>query len=61
MEEKRRSAWSKRKLKGCHPTASDSGEESTWGPTPAGVGKTNPEPTRRPAATCGPNHSGGPP
>ena len=37
----------KRKLKGCRPTASDSGGESTRGPTPAGVGETYPEPTRR--------------
>ena len=50
MEEKRRTARNKRKLKGRRPAASDSGGESTRGPTPAGVGETDPEPTRRPAA-----------
>ena len=59
MEERRRAARGKRKLKGRCPTASDSGGESTRGPTPAGVRETNPEPTRRPAATGGPNRSGG--
>ena len=61
MEERRRAARGKRKLKGCRPAASDSGGESTRGPTPAGVGETNPEPTRRPAAISGPSRSGGPP
>ena len=54
MEERRRAAWCKRKLKGCRPTASDSGGESTRGPTPVEVEETNPEPTRRTAATSGP-------
>ena len=35
MEEKRRTAGNKRKLKGRRPAASDSGGESTQGPTPA--------------------------
>ena len=61
MEEKRRAAWSKRKLKGCRPAASDSGGESSRGPTSAGVRGTNPEPTRRPAATDGPSRRGSPP
>ena len=55
MEEKQRAALSKRKLKGRRPATSDSGGESTRGPTPAGVGETNPEPTRRLAATGGPS------
>ena len=61
MEERRRAARGKRKLKGCRPAASDLGGESTRGPTPAEVGETNPEPTRRPAATGGPSRSGRPP
>ena len=51
MEEGRRAARGKRKLKGCRPAASDSGGESTRGPTPVEVGETNPEPARRTAAT----------
>ena len=58
MEEKRRTAQNKRRLKGRCPAASDSGGESTRGPTPAGVGETNPEATRRPAAAGGPSRSG---
>ena len=61
MEERRRAAQGKRKLKGRRPAASDSGGESIRGPTPAEVGETNREPTRRTAATGGPSRSGGPP
>ena len=61
MEEKRRTAWNKRKLKGRPHAASDSGGESTRGPTPAGAGQHKPEPTGRPAATSGPGRSGIPP
>ena len=61
MEERRRAGRGKQKLMGRHPTASDSGGESTRGPTPAGVGEVNPEPTRKPAATGGPDHCGSPP
>ena len=60
MEERRRAAWGKRTLKGRRPAASDSGGESTRGPTPVEVGETNPEPTRRRAVTGGPGHSAGP-
>ena len=38
MEEKRRAGRGKRRLKGRRAAASDSGGESTRGPTPAGVG-----------------------
>ena len=55
MEERRRAAWGKRKLKGRCPAASDSGGESSRGPTPVEVEETNPEPTRRTAATGGPS------
>ena len=58
MEEKRRAGRGKRRLKGRCPAASDSGGESSCGTTPAGVGGTNPEPTRRPAATDGPSRRG---
>ena len=61
MEAKRRAARNKRNLKDRCPTVSDSGGESTWGPTPAGVGEPHPEPTRGPAATGGPSRSGSPP
>ena len=56
--EKRRATRNKWKLKGCRPAASDSGGESTRGPTPPEVGETNPELTRRLAATGGPSCSG---
>ena len=49
MEEKPRAGWGKRRLRGYRPAASDSGLESTRGPTPAGVREVNPEPTRKPA------------
>ena len=61
MEEKRRAGLGKRRLKGRRPATSDSGGESTRGPTPAGVGEVNPEPTRKPAATGGPGRCGSPP
>ena len=61
MDKKRRAGWGKRRLKGNRPAASDSGGESTRGPTPGGVGETNPEPTRRLATTGGPGRSGSPP
>ena len=54
MEERRRAAWGKQKLKGRRPAASDSGGESTRGPTPVEEGETNPEPTRRTATTGSP-------
>ena len=60
MEERRRATWGKRKLKGRRPAASNSGGESTRGPTPVEVGETNPEPTRRTAATGGPGRGEGP-
>ena len=60
MEERWRAARSKRRLKGRRPAASDSGGESTRGPTPGGVGETNPEPTRRTATIGGPGRSEGP-
>ena len=47
MEERQRATQGKRKLKGRRPAASDSGGESTRGPTPAEVGEANPEPTRQ--------------
>ena len=59
-EERRRAVWGKRKLKGRRPAASDLGGESTRGPTPVGVGETNPKPTRRTAATGGASRSEGP-
>ena len=58
MEEKRKASWDKRKRKGRRHAASDSGGESTRGPTPAGVGEVNPEPTRKPAATGDPGRWG---
>ena len=61
MEEKRRARRGKRRLRGRRPIASDSGGESTWGPTPAGVGEGNPEPTRKPATTSSPGRCGSPP
>ena len=61
MEEKPRAGWGKRRLRGYRPAASDSGLESTRGPTPAGVREVNPEPTRKPAATGGPGCCGSPP
>ena len=61
MEEKRRAARGKQRLKGRRPAASDSGGESSRGPTSAGVRGTNPEPTRRPAATDSPGRRGSPP
>ena len=54
MEERRRAARGKRRLKGRRPAASDSGGESTRGPTPVEEGETNPEPTRRTATTGSP-------
>ena len=54
MEESRRAARGKQKLKGRIPAASESGEESTRGPTPLEVERANLEPTRRLAATGGP-------
>ena len=50
LEDKRKAARVKRKLKGRRPAASDSGGESTRSPTPTGAGEATPEPTRRPAA-----------
>ena len=61
VEERQRAARGKRKLKGCRPAASNSGGESTRGPTPKEVGEINPKPNRRMAATGGPSRSGGPP
>ena len=58
MEEKRRAGRGKRRLKGRRPAASDSGGESTRGPTHPGVGEVNPKPTREPAATGGPSRYG---
>ena len=46
MEERRRAARGKRNLKGPLPAASKSGGESTRGPTPVEVERTNPQPTR---------------
>ena len=59
MEERQMAAWGKQKLKGPHPAASDSAGESTWGPTLVEVEETNPEPTRRTAATGGPGRGEG--
>ena len=59
-EERRRAARGKRKLKGRLPAASESGGESTLGPTPVEVERGNPEPTRRMAATSGPGQDEGP-
>ena len=61
LEDKRKAARVKRKVKGHHPVVSDSGGESTRGPTPAGTGEATPEATRRPAAAGGPSRSGSPP
>ena len=61
MEEKHRAGQGKRRLKGCRPAASDLGGESTRGPTLAGGGEVNPEPTRKPAVTRGPGRCGSPP
>ena len=55
MEERRRAARVKRKLKGHFPAASESGGEYTRGPTPVAVETATPEPARRMAATGGPN------
>ena len=52
LEDKRKAARVKRKLKGRCPTASDSGGESTRGLTPAGAGEATPESTRR-GGGCG--------
>ena len=60
MEERQRAALGKQKLKSRRPAASDSGGESTRGPTPVEAGGTNPQPTRRTAATGGPGCSEGP-
>ena len=60
MEERRRAAQGKRNLKGRLPAASESGGESTRGPTPVEVERANPEPTRRMAATGGPSRDEGP-
>ena len=43
MEEKRRAARFKRKLKGRLPTASESGGESNRGPTPVAVERATPQ------------------
>ena len=59
MEERQRAAWGKRKLKGRLPAASDSGGESTRGPTLVEVERAIPEPTRRMAATGGPSRGEG--
>ena len=61
LEDKRKATRVKRKVKGRHSVVSDSGGESTRGPTPAGAGAANPEPTRRPAAGGSPSRSGSPP
>ena len=50
LEDKRKAARVKRKVKGRHPVVTDSGGESTRGPTPAGTGEATPEATRRLAA-----------
>ena len=60
MEERRRAARGKRKLKGRLPAASESGGESTRQPTPVEVERGDPEPTQRAAATCGPGQEKGP-
>ena len=60
MEERRRATQGKQKLKGHLLAASDSGGESTRGPTPVEVEGSNPEPTRRTAATGGPGRGEGP-
>ena len=44
MEEKRRAAWNKRKLKGRRLAASDSGGESTQGLPPQKWGRLTPSP-----------------
>ena len=59
MEERWRAARGKRKLKGRLPAASDSGGESTRGPTLVEVERANPEPTWRTAATGGPGRGEG--
>ena len=48
MGEKQRAARVKLNLKGCLPTASESGGESTGGPTQVAVERATPEPTWRP-------------
>ena len=60
MEERRRATQGKQKLKGHLLAASDSGGESTRGPTPVEAEGSNPEPTRRTAATSGPGRGEGP-
>ena len=61
LEEKRKANWGKRKMKSCRPAASNSGGESTRGPTPPGVREVNPKPARKPAAAGGPGRCGSPP
>ena len=51
MEERRRAAWVKQKLRGRLPAASESRGESNRGPTPVAVERATPEPTTRMAAT----------
>ena len=55
MEEKRRAARVKRRLKGRLPAASESGGESNRGPTLVAVERATPKPPKRMAATGGPN------
>ena len=59
MEEKRRAARFKWKLKGRLPAASESGGESNRGPTLLAVERATPEPTKRMDATGGPNREKG--
>ena len=60
IEERRRAAWGKGKLKSRFPATSESGGESTRGPTPVEAERANPKPTRRMAATGGPGWDEGP-
>ena len=59
MEEKRRAARFKRRLKGRLPAASESGGQSTREPTPVAMERATPEPPKRMAATGGPNREEG--
>ena len=60
MKERQRAVWVKRKMKGRFPTASESGGESTQGPTPVAVERVTPKPARRMAAAGDPNQDGEP-
>ena len=61
IEDRQRAAQGKGKLKGSLPSPSESGGESTRGPTLVEVEGANPEPTRRMAATGGSSRDEEPP